>query len=412
VFASKWLNGFLAASVFAGLVTAADIESAPLLNRLKSRARENAGTLPRFVCRITLDREDYTAPGRSYSCPVLGERDFPTPKESLALKDRANLDVMLSQKSELFAWPGDQSFDADSPNILLGQGFSGSGDFAGFALTVFTSAATTFKYLGACEQGACVRYRYDVPVFASQYFIRNLLGDVAVGYHGTFDVNPETADLINMVVIPTDVRKAISGACDLRTRMTYAKATVEAGVFTIPESTEKLYRADDGTLFRNQISYRGCRQYSAESSISFGDDDSAPAKGAAETNVSLPVRGTRLDLRMTTKIDSERNAAGDPIEAKLDKPVKDSEGHTIPAGTLLRGHLARMENVYGTGARVVMAIRFDEMVLNGKPVRVELKPAGWVDERGRQQFSFLGRRASFNSSVLFHQEFVGPGEVK
>jgi hypothetical protein len=62
---------------------------------------------------------------------VFGERDFPKPEEPLELEDRANLDVMLAQKSELFAWPGGQSFDSESPNNLLGDGFSGSGDFAG-----------------------------------------------------------------------------------------------------------------------------------------------------------------------------------------------------------------------------------------------------------------------------------------
>jgi hypothetical protein len=197
-----------------------------------------------------------------------------------------------------------------------------------------------------------------------------------------------------MIVIPMDIRKAIAEACDLRTRMTYAKAAVEAGVFTIPESTEKLYRTKDGVVFRNRISYRSCRQYSSESSISFGDGESAAGYASARSiSSSLPVPGTVLELRMATKIDSDKNAAGDPIETRLVKPVKDSEGHTIAAGTVVRGHLARMENIYGPHPRIVIAIRLDEMVVRGKPVKVTLHPTGWVDEKGRQQFAFSGRRA-------------------
>lgn len=408
MFASNWLSRLLLASILAGAAAAADVDSAALLNSLKARVRENATTIPRFVCRIRLEREDYTTPQAGGACRIPGEREFPEPQQPLELKDRANLDVMLSQKSELFAWPGGQRFDADSPNNLLGDGFAGSGDFAGFALTVFTSPASTFTYLGPCGSGTCVRYRYEVPSFASHYFIRTAMSEVNVGYHGTFDVNPDTVDLISLIVIPTDVHKAVPEACDLRASMIYAKAAIATGVFTIPQSTEKLYTASDGTVFRNLISYQGCRQYSSESSISFGDEESASAQGSTERlGSSLPAPGTTLELRLASKIDSDKNAAGDAIEAKLAKPVKDSEGHTIAAGTVFRGHLGHMENIYGPRPRVLVSLRLEEMVVRGKPVPVTLRPTGFVDQRGRQQFSFAGRRVVVQSQLVFRQTFGG-----
>jgi hypothetical protein len=58
----------------------------------------------------------------------------------------------------------------------------------------------------------------------------------------------------------------------MRTRTIYTQVTMNAGEFTVPKSTEKEYLAKDGSYFTNRVSYEGCRQYTAESSISFGDD--------------------------------------------------------------------------------------------------------------------------------------------
>jgi hypothetical protein len=203
------------------------------------------------------------------------------------------------------------------------------------------------------------------------------------------------------------VQKSVPEACDLRNRMTYARATADAGVFTIPESTEKLYLAVDGRLYRNRISYQGCRQYTAESAISFGDEASpqtplTPQSGEPE----LPAARTPLHLRLTSKIDSDRNSAGDPIEAKLVSGVSDSQGHTLPAGAVFRGHIAQMEHNYASPQTVVIALRFDSVVLNGSPVSVKLGPAGWEDEKGRQIFRFHERKVLLDSRFVSSWLFV------
>jgi hypothetical protein len=73
-----------------------------------------------------------------------------------------------------------------------------------------------------------------------------------------------------------------------------------------------------------------------------------------------------------------------------------------------------MENIYGPFPRVVIAIKLDEMVVRGTPVKVTLHPTGlgWMDGKGRAQFTFFGRWAIFDSQTRFSQTFVSPAEDK
>lgn len=54
------------------------------------------------------------------------------PGLSLISSDRAKLDVMVSESTELFSWPDESRFNTNSPEDLLGGGFSGNGDFADY----------------------------------------------------------------------------------------------------------------------------------------------------------------------------------------------------------------------------------------------------------------------------------------
>jgi hypothetical protein len=188
--------------------------------------------------------------------------------------------------------------------------------------------------------------------------------------------------------------------------MTHTRTTMNTGDFTIPKSTEREFLARDGAYAVNRVSYEGCREYAAESVLSF-DADPAGAAPHAQVKVapSLPAEGSELRLRLASKIDSEVNFAGDSLQATLDHPVRDSQGGTIPAGTVFRGHLAELGKVYIPGRQVVVAIRFDAMVANGTPVAVMLDPIGKMDRRGREVFRFPG------ASWVAGKEFVSRWRV-
>ena len=383
---AKLLSGCLLLALASG-ATAQSIDSAVLISRIKARVRENSRTIPKFVCRQKLERQSFADAHIPGACGVLGE-NLPS-KGSLIASDRAVLDVMLSQNSEMFAWPGARSFEAVDQQDLLGGGFSGNGDFATFVLSIFTVDAATFYYRGPCEPGACVRYTYNIPASVSHYVVRTGLDTATLGYHGSFDVDPQSADVLRLTVIPTDLPRAIPTACDARTRMNYTEAVIGAREFRIPASTEKQYLSSDGTRYVDRVSYEGCRQFGSESALKF--DDPAAPEGEPHVAAALPPGGAEVQLRLSANVDSEHGAAGDAIEATLVRAVRDTEGRAIPAGTVFRGHVTRLMTMYAPQEQVQMAFRFDAIVLNGAAVPVNLTPIR-NDRRGSVAFTFAGSK--------------------
>lgn len=196
-------------------------------------------------------------------------------------------------------------------------------------------------------------------------------------------------------------------ACGLRTRMKYARAILSASEFTIPESSDKEYFSDDGWYFSNRIRYTGCRQYTVESALTFGDETSSlNGNDHSKAEPALPRPGTKLELRLASRIDSTLSWGGDPVEAILVRSVRGTDGRPIPAGTVVRGHLARVERTYAPRPAVSVAMRFDAIILDGAPVGLNLIPVGKQDVRGRAVFNFRQEK------VILHDKFVSQLRVR
>jgi hypothetical protein len=188
--------------------------------------------------------------------------------------------------------------------------------------------------------------------------------------------------------------------------MTYTRATMDSGEFTIPESTEKEFLSADGEYFVNRSFYKGCRQYTSESTLTFGDDDlPATPLEPAKVSAALPVAGSEVQVRLVTKIDSERNGAGDALEATLVHPVPDTRGGTIRAGTVFLGRLGQVEKVYLPREHIILTMRFNTIILNGAPVALTLSPIGKMDARGEEIYSFL------KGKLLLDKNFVSRWRV-
>lgn len=388
-------------TVSAGIAWAADVDSSALLARVHSKVLDNERRVPRYICRQQIERQAFTQIGRQWivsvneqsGCGSLPEQGrLKMPGRTLATTDHAKLDVMLAGGKELFSWPGGRSFDTDDPATLLSVGMTGTGDYFTFILDIFTLDQVTFEYQGACSGPSCVRYSYNVPQEVSHYLLRASLGKATPGYHGTFDVDPQSADLIQLTVSPTGIQQALPTVCDLRTRMTYTRASMGVGQFTIPQSTEMEYLGKNGAYSMNRVSYQGCREYTAESVLSF-DSPSSASPEAAKVPPPLPAKESELRLRLASKIDSDVNFAGDSLEATLDRRVQDTRGGIVPVGTVFRGHLAELEKVNFPKRQIVIAIQFDTIVLNGAPVPLRLEPVEERDQRGHAIFRFAGARS-------------------
>jgi hypothetical protein len=178
----------------------------------------------------------------------------------------------------------------------------------------------------------------------------------------------------------------------------YDRTTLNASEFTIPEAVAVEDLDANGWYFSNWIQYTGCRQYSAESTLRFGDD--GPAPGPDERPAAMPRHGTTLELRLETKVDSGLSSAGDGVEARLVRAIRASDGRAIPAGTEVSGHLAQVQRTYAPKPSVRFAIRFDTILINGRFTPVTLFPTGEMDGRGHGVFTFSRERVVLDSKFV------------
>ncbi len=398
---------------FAISAFSADLDPTSLLARVRENVADNAKRVPRYLCRQNIERKQFILESQIQTCAALIEEKEKKPEGGflLASTDRANLDVILAATREMFSWPGGGRFDTENPGRLLSGGLSGSGDFASFLIDIFSVDAVTFQYEGAPEGASWVRFSYEVPIQTSQYILKIPGRDFTVGYRGTFDVDPRTADLLRVVVIPTDLDRVLPGVCEVRTQMSYARTA--AGGFMLPASTERDELTNDGSYFENRISYQGCRQYGAESVMKFGDDTpKAPSTDVQVARVTSIPPGTELELRLLTSIDSGLNSAGDGIGAAIVKSARDARGRiAAPAGTIVRGHLTQMERRALPRKEVIIGIKFDRMILGESEIPLALAPRGSMDGLGRGVFTFRRERAVLGRKFISYWVVRPPQEA-
>lgn len=380
----------------------AEVDPDTLLRRVKDKVADDAKKIPRYYCRQRIERRIFASKSKErFDCAqILSERERnPSSGMRLDSLDRAKLDVMLAGGEELYSWPGRHRFDASYPGDLLAGGMAGSGDFASFRLDIFTKDLAVIHYKGVCEVAACVEFDYVVPQTVSHYSLRTGHGDFIVGYHGTFRVDPRTAEILALSV------RTIGGSdrpdvCSIDTRMNYAQSGGDSGEFMIPAVTEKDLFLKDGAYFENKVFYEQCRQYSSESVLKFGDEipDAQPASPQGAP-AALPAAGTQLELRLLSKIESEASFAGDSIEAVVTRRVRDSTGMIIPAKTVVRGHIAQLQQVFNPAGAIILALRFDSLVLSGTEIPVKLEPINERNTHAKGVYVFRGARFSFGPNV-------------
>ena len=126
------LTVFLAAAYGVTAQTDAGLD---LWVRVREHVRASAAGLPDRSCQETMDR---TIQGRT------GQIEF---------RERLRLDVLFTDSTELFAWPGSAEFTSEQIESWIGAGAIGNGDFAAELFNLFVVSAATVKYVGPETRG-------------------------------------------------------------------------------------------------------------------------------------------------------------------------------------------------------------------------------------------------------------------
>lgn len=299
-------------------------EPGGLLERIQERMRENLERLPDYTCRQRVDRWMR-----------------PTQKHDFDKMDTLRLEVGVVGDREIFAWQGSERFEDRQLAEMVNRGTIGNGDFALHARNVFLSGTAAYTYRGeeTFEGRRVHRYEYGVPIERSRYRLRVPPVEAIVGYSGTFQVDAETLDLVRLEVIADEIPDKLAvAAADLV--LDYARVPIGDRDFLLPRASRLRLLGIHGEESRNETEFTDCRQFISESRLRFAGVDTASE--APESGLRLAPRAV-LEIQLSSEVDLESCAVGDPLQATLLRPVQALDGRTIAAGATVEGRVVRLE---------------------------------------------------------------------
>jgi hypothetical protein len=292
------------------------------LSRIRERVLSTLARQPNYTCVETVERSHRTAATRKFQ-----------------LLDIIRLEVALVDGKEMFGWPGSKKFEDTDLRNMVTTGAIGNGNFALHAHAIFAGNHATIKYSGV--EPDAVRYDFRVPVFLSGYNLRTQAGEAIVGFHGSFWAHPDSLDLLRVEVIADDIPVRL-GLAEATDRMDYSRMRIGEGEFLLPELSELTMVNLNGSESRNRVRFAGCRQFSGESVLTFGDAPASGQPAAPLQEIELPPDLT-LNLALLGDVDVNLSAVGDPVRARLENDLRHKGQVLFSKGATVLGRVTRME---------------------------------------------------------------------
>ena len=351
-----------------------------VLEQARARLQAMAHTLERYVCVETVNRSYYQrvvpseARPRAEGEPVCGNAaaSGALPMDALQLEstDRVRLEVTVSEGRELHSWPGATRFDARDVDELIRNGPVSTGAFGGHLASIFRKPGVTFQYSGErLANGKTVfEYRYRVPQDASHFEVKAASAWHPVAYEGDFQIDPQSLELERLTIRTTEL-PPVAPFCQAATTLDYQRVHIGDSDVLLPRQSQLEILLKNGKEARNVTTFANCREYQAESEISFNspvDTETAAARSTGRGRVALPI-GLPVTLALAAPIDTATAAAGDPIDAKVVKPVRraGSTENLIPAGAIVHGRIRRVEHYLLPTPYILVAMSFNRVDVQG-----------------------------------------------
>ena len=373
-----------------------------VLMRLRDQVIEHAARIPNHTCVETIQRDRYepTTGRANQSCDTLLARrkqfNYPL-RLRLDTTDRLRLDVAMSSDREIYSWAGASKFDEGDIDELVPTGAMGTGPFAAHLLSVFEKNNPKFVYEGDVKLAArsLMEYSYRVPFEESHYRVKIHKDWVVTGYTGTLLVDPKTSELVRLTV-RTDELPPASGDCETDTALEFGTVQLGGDDYMLPKVTHQRFIGRDGSEAENTVTFSGCRDYQAESSVTFGGGPGSVRAAPGSTPAAfldLPP-GLPVTVELAATIHGDRAAAGDRIRGRLAKPLRDARQKVLaPEGTMVHGRLMRVETRHSSPPEFTVALRWESLEIDGvklpfsllpdrRPGNARLAPLGGLRQRG------------------------------
>jgi hypothetical protein len=364
-----------------------------VLSEARTRLQAMAQNLENYVCVETINRSYYErvvprkAPADAAPPPACAPPPANDPYQ-LASTDRVRLEVTVSGGSELHSWPGATRFDERNVDDLIRNGPVSTGSFGAYLNSIFGQPGVAYQYKGAqsADGKTLFEYAYQVPLAASQFDVRTDAGWRPTAYEGEFRIDPQSYELQRLTV-RTVSPPAGAAFCQADSALDYQRVHIGDSDLLLPRQAELQIELKNGPETRNFTTFSNCREYQAESEIVF--DETAAAEGAAPQStfrgrVALPI-GLPVTLALTAAIDTATAAAGDPVDAKVVKPVRrpGANEELVPAGAIVRGRIRRVEHHLLPSPYFRIVLAFNRVDVNGaiSPFVIRSEPDAQLAEK-------------------------------
>lgn len=295
-------------------------ESKGLLEQIKQRVIEDLASVPNYVCVDSIERSLF----------IPGERQF-------RRLDRVHLELANIEGADRFSWLGNSTFRSRAPTAMLGYGASFGGDFADNRVLVFKNNRTKISYTGrvTIEGRPALRYDYEDPQGALRVTNGNQSG--FTGARGAFWIDPETLDLLRIDIEGYDIPSNLA-VRSISNGTMYWRVLIGKRVALLAHNSEFRLTDADGTVTRNASIFSNCREYTADSTVTFGSSLTLqlPPPTMEDSHVQP---GLQLQLVLDRTLDANEAAVGDPIRAH----ILEGAG-SIPRGAHVYGRVNRIIN--------------------------------------------------------------------
>jgi len=295
-------------------------ENTVILEQINQRAMADLASVPNYVCVDSIERSVW----------IPGEHQF-------RRLDRIHLELAHIEGADRFSWLGNSVFELKSPTEMVGYGTSFRGDFADNRTLVFRNDWTKISYAGRVTTDGRSALRYEYDVHRGALAVRNGNQSGLAAARGAFWIDPETLDLLQIDMEGYDIpaKLALRSAVD---HTMYWQVLIGQRKALLARSSEFLLTELDGTVRRNASVFSNCREYVAESTVTFEASPTAqvPPPIVEKTRVRP---GLQLQLVLDRPLDALEAAIGDPIRAHVLRSVG-----SIRQGTHVYGRVNRIIN--------------------------------------------------------------------
>lgn len=357
-------------------------EPMALLKRMTANVVANDTHLQNYTCVETITRVYYRPAASTLARPcswILAQRDHPTPDMALRLTsmDRLRLDVAVTTRGEMFSWAGARQFDDTAVDNVVRDGPIGSGTFGAFLAVIFQTDAKRLFPLGPAqfEGRRLMKYSFNVSQRDSHYTVKLLNGErVPTGYAGTALVDSETADPVHLLVETAELPPA-SGSCQTVSNMDYTRVTIGGRELLLSLRARQRFISRDGQEAENTATFSSCREYSSESTVSFYQQPDSTGTGSVPQPAAQQVRpGLQFALELTSPIDTETAAAGDPFAARLTRDLRDGRRLLARKGAAVEGRITSMKVYYGAHPESIVGLSPRHIMTGGATLAVSAQP--------------------------------------